>query len=571
LADDALTGTLLAAANGAAEVLVEAGGRVSYASPAAAGLIGHTAVSLTGASVFDLVHPDDLARTYQLHEDDVRLTGTTTGAWRIRHRDGGWSRVEAEVSATNKDWVPGDDPRTEIPGLGPRSLPAMRVLVRPIVDHRAPPAGDPVGSGTGHGQCQDVWELDIATKSLRILGDPALGGATEQELAPRQAVVHPDDRASTPLALLATLSDDVDVYTSEHRVINERGVRWQQHRVRVFRDRDGKPTNLRATTTDITEERRAFQERDDSLVRYRRTVEAAGDAYLEVDRTGVVVGWSDRAEQLFGWSATEAIGRRMDALVRPCDPTGPKGVPLSTHLVADRHPGRRPVPLELTVVGRHPWPLDLELITTAVDLPSGVVHTALFRDISQRRTSQAESARLALIDGLTGLPNRSTAIDQLQGALATLPGRSRDGDGLVGVLSIDLDRFKVINDSIGRRSGDRLLRQLAARLHQVVEDTDVIARVGGDEFMIIASGRSTVACVEELAVAVAAVLADPVWMNGRDLRPTASIGVAVTHRAVWAGGGGGGGRAPPPPPCTTPRRGVATGWRCSPRPCAGTS
>jgi diguanylate cyclase (GGDEF)-like protein len=158
----------------------------------------------------------------------------------------------------------------------------------------------------------------------------------------------------------------------------------------------------------------------------------------------------------------------------------------------------------------------------------------LFRDISQRRTSEAEVTRLALSDRLTGLPNRPTAVDQLQRILAALPGRARDAGGMVGVLSIDIDRFKVISDSIGRRSGDRLLRQLAARLHQVVTETDVIARVGGDEFVIIATGCGSVSDVEDLARAAAAALSLPVWMNGRDLHPTVSIGVAVTHRAVSA-------------------------------------
>jgi diguanylate cyclase (GGDEF)-like protein len=393
------------------------------------------------------------------------------------------------------------------------------------------PAAD---SGEAKVRSQDVWELDIATLSLRILGDPAEGGSAVQDLVAFQDTVHPEDQAFTPLALLATLSADVNVFTSEHRTIADREIRWLQHRVWVFRDHTGAVTHLRATTVDVTEEREAAQEREDRLARYRSTVEATGDAYLEVDRAGVVVGWSDRAEELFGWSADEATGRPVDNLLRPCDPVGPPGQPLSMNLLADRHPGRPPTPLELTVMGRHPWPLDLELITTTVDLPSGLVHTVLLRDISQRRLSEAEVSRLALSDDLTGLPTRQSTVDQLQRILATLPGRARDADGLVGVLSIDLDRFKVINDSIGRRSGDRLLRQMAARLHQVVAETDVIGRVGGDEFVIVATGCGTVAEVEDLARAAAATLSEPVWMNGRDLHPTVSIGVAVTHRAASA-------------------------------------
>jgi len=157
----------------------------------------------------------------------------------------------------------------------------------------------------------------------------------------------------------------------------------------------------------------------------------------------------------------------------------------------------------------------------------GVVLNA--RDVTERVRLQDELVRQAYHDGLTGLANRSLFRDRLEQALA----RSARGGGSVGVLMLDLDGFKQVNDTLGHDAGDQLLRVVAERLNETVRATDTVARFGGDEFAVLLDQTD-----EALAVSVArralARLTEPAVVGGRELQVAASIGIAVR-----AGGGGG--------------------------------
>ena len=114
----------------------------------------------------------------------------------------------------------------------------------------------------------------------------------------------------------------------------------------------------------------------------------------------------------------------------------------------------------------------------------GIVLTS--RDITQRKLAEQRIRHVAHHDSLTGLPNRSLLRDRLTQALS----RARARDELVAVLFANLDRFKAINDSLGHRGGDELLRQVAERLRGCVRDTDTVARFGGDEFVAVLAGAA---------------------------------------------------------------------------------
>jgi diguanylate cyclase (GGDEF)-like protein len=145
------------------------------------------------------------------------------------------------------------------------------------------------------------------------------------------------------------------------------------------------------------------------------------------------------------------------------------------------------------------------------------------RDITARKTLEHELEHQALHDALTGLPNRTLLGDRLDGAMA----RADVSGNRVAVLFIDLDDFKLINDSLGHEAGDDLLRAVAHRLRAFVGDTDTAARLGGDEFVVLLEHLT---CDEEAAEAaqrLANSLQSPVSMAGRDVVVTASIGVAL--------------------------------------------
>ena len=147
-------------------------------------------------------------------------------------------------------------------------------------------------------------------------------------------------------------------------------------------------------------------------------------------------------------------------------------------------------------------------------------------DALERQTTEDAMAHLALHDSLTGLPNRVLFIDRLQHALERLrrPPRSR-----VAVLFIDLDNFKVVNDTLGHAAGDELLSAVAARLRQAVPPSDTVARFGGDEFGLLLEEISNEREAITMAERIAAVFARPFPLDASDHFVTTSIGIALAE------------------------------------------
>ena len=139
------------------------------------------------------------------------------------------------------------------------------------------------------------------------------------------------------------------------------------------------------------------------------------------------------------------------------------------------------------------------------------------QDITEQRAAEKELRRQATTDALTGLGNRRTALAQLRSALGT-------GSEL-GVIYLDLDRFKLINDSLGHGAGDALLVAVSARLLDAVGPLGQVARLGGDEFLILVQGEAPEAVAERIAAALVA----PLELEGLDLRASASMGLAVSR------------------------------------------
>ena len=145
-------------------------------------------------------------------------------------------------------------------------------------------------------------------------------------------------------------------------------------------------------------------------------------------------------------------------------------------------------------------------------------------DITDRKNAEAQIAHLAFHDALTGLPNRALFDDRLALALARC---RRDGTRLA-VLFVDLDRFKAINDSLGHHAGDRLLKAVADRLRACVREEDTIARVGGDEFVVLLAGIARQTDAETVAAKVLRTIGDEPFAVGKEsLHVTASIGVSL--------------------------------------------
>ncbi len=149
--------------------------------------------------------------------------------------------------------------------------------------------------------------------------------------------------------------------------------------------------------------------------------------------------------------------------------------------------------------------------------------TGVMTDVTARRRTEERLAHLALHDPLTGLPNRSLLCDRLSQAM----GRSRRAQETVAVLFIDLDHFKVVNDSLGHDAGDELLAEVAARLSAAVRATETVARVGGDEFVVVAEGLLDATEALSIAERLQDALRHPLPVAGIDHLLHASIGVVM--------------------------------------------
>jgi len=256
--------------------------------------------------------------------------------------------------------------------------------------------------------------------------------------------------------------------------------------------------------------------------RYRALVHSATDAIVTADSDGRIVSWNAAAERIFGHPADEVVGRPLSVLVpEPLRADHERGLRRFLSTGEARLMGRT-VELEGLRRDGTSFPLELSLSTWASSDGSRFL-TGIIRDITERRRIQEELAHQALHDSLTGLPNRTLVLDRIGQALA----RSARHDWSVGVLFFDLDRFKVVNDSLGHGAGDALLVLVVDRLRALLRPGDTLARLGGDEFLIVCEEIEGLAHARQLAERLTSALKPSFNLSDREVFATASMGIAV--------------------------------------------
>jgi diguanylate cyclase (GGDEF)-like protein/PAS domain S-box-containing protein len=272
------------------------------------------------------------------------------------------------------------------------------------------------------------------------------------------------------------------------------------------------------------ESSRQVQELEDALVRNRAVLTSSLDCVIAMDARGVVTEFNPAAERTFGYSAEDAIGRDLaDLLIEPAERDAVRlqfiaGLGPSGDLLGHRR--------EMTVMRADGSRLPIEFAVTSVAAGGGrPTFYGFVRDISERRRTEAELAYLAYHDSLTGLPNRAQIEQQLDLAIA----RARRSGTSVALMFIDLDAFKVVNDQLGHAIGDRFLAEVASRLRGVLRDSDVLARQGGDEFLVLLSDLTDNphAITDAVGSKLLEALREPVEVAGHALHTGASIGVSL--------------------------------------------
>jgi diguanylate cyclase (GGDEF)-like protein/PAS domain S-box-containing protein len=267
-----------------------------------------------------------------------------------------------------------------------------------------------------------------------------------------------------------------------------------------------RPREVICTFTDVTEDRRLREERE-------RFFEIAPTVHLVVGRDRRIRHANPAARRVLGYDPQALVGVRVYELVHAEDVERIRSAVQSLeHGVSD---------VELRC--RHADGTWRWMLWNAVaDRGQDLVFTVGL-DVTERRQAEQQVHHLAYHDTLTGLPNRALFLDRLHMAIARA---HRHGEHLA-VFFVDLDHFKVINDSLGHSVGDLLLREVGARLRRALREEDTVARLGGDEFTLIVPGLVDAAALSALARKIQRAIKEPVLVAGRELTVSASIGLGL--------------------------------------------
>jgi diguanylate cyclase (GGDEF)-like protein/PAS domain S-box-containing protein len=275
------------------------------------------------------------------------------------------------------------------------------------------------------------------------------------------------------------------------------------------------PERVVVTLRDITGRMREAQNLDLALERFRLAFHGAptGMALSGAD-DGLLLDVNESLATMLGYERVELIGRRMQSITHPDD--WQRGEPPSR---ADSYNlERRYIRSDQSVMWARTW---VSVMDDGNGRGLAITH---IEDITEQRHSAERLEWAATHDELTRLPNRFRFLDQLARFLET------SEPGAVAVMFIDLDNFKVINDSLGHGVGDELLRGMSERLRAVVRDRDMLSRFGGDEFIVMLRDITAAISPVEIAERLRAEIAQPLMVDGAELFVTASIGIAVADR-----------------------------------------
>ncbi len=259
----------------------------------------------------------------------------------------------------------------------------------------------------------------------------------------------------------------------------------------------------------------------ESEARKSAVLETALDAIISIDHAGVVIEYDPAAEAMFGYTRAVAVGRRIADLIVPGRLREQHNRGLARYLDTgqSRVIGRR---VELAAMRADGTEFPIELAITRVPGGRHPTFTAYVRDITARKQGEEALRHQALHDALTGLPNRTLLQDRLEQAL-TARGRDRRP---LGLLLLDLDRFKEINDTFGHHYGDLLLRQVGPRIEGVLRASDTVARLGGDEFAVLLP-RNDEAGAVRTARKIGEALDTPFLVEDQSLQLGGSVGIAL--------------------------------------------
>jgi len=338
---------------------------------------------------------------------------------------------------------------------------------------------------------------------------------------PATELIHADDVA-TVLSTRDAFSDGM-LLLAPFRVRRKGGEpRWLSASIREMRDDDSELIGRVVSLRDVHEETLARQALEASERMFRAVLTSSSTGMILCDLTGRIQVVNDALCRMLQRDEAWLLGRPTDDLVHPEDRPA---------LVRARHAtiagdGGSSVLEELRLVradGVIIWARrSSSLIRNAADEPHRLV--VQLEDMTTEHEVREELRAQAFNDRLTGMHNRAWILNALELDLA----QAQRSHGVVGVLFIDLDNFKLVNDSLGHAAGDEVLAEIAVRMMGAMRPQDRVGRFGGDEFVVVVPDGHDPAEVERVAERIATALGTELTIEGHRIMPTVSIGIALS-------------------------------------------
>ena len=468
-------------------------------------------------NVLDYVHPDDLPHVLEETEKALSEGGVATNRteYRFRHKDGSWRWVESAGTYLL------DDPHVKGVVVQTRDITERKRTEEALreAEERFRRSFDDAAIGMAL-----VGTDGRFLRTNRSLCD--MLGYREVELLGKtfQDITHPDDLDADLDQVRRMLVGEIRTYQMEKRYFHKEGhVVWALLSVSMVHDEEGEPLYFVSQIQDISERKRAEQKIRDAEQRYRTLVEQIpAVTYIDpVDDPDTSLYTSPQIEQMLGYTPQEWQNEKLwPKRLHPDD--------RERILAADKRfeaGGGEPFREEYRLLAKDDsvvWVRE-EAVLVRDEAGEPLYWQGVFYDLTERKALEERLHYQAFHDSLTDLPNRQLFMDRLGQALR----RTRRWHNQVAVLFMDLDGFKVVNDSLGHEVGDLLLTVVAQRLRRCLRPEDTLARFGGDEFVMLIEAVDDPAQAVRVAERITEELRRPFIIEGRDLYVIASIGISL--------------------------------------------
>lgn len=247
----------------------------------------------------------------------------------------------------------------------------------------------------------------------------------------------------------------------------------------------------------------------DSEAQVQAVINTAVHAIVTTNDRGVILAFNPAAQAIFDYQLDDILGRNIKLLL-----------PKANKYFTQSEQGKVYEEQALRANGIY---FPIEMSVNAMKVAGKLMYTSVIHDITLRKEAEAEIRKLAMTDPLTGIANRNQFELRINDALAVAKRTNKS----VGLMLIDLNKFKPVNDTYGHQVGDMLLQQVAARMVDASRQTDTVARLGGDEFAIIFNHLDTAECIDVPIKRLTNALSKPYFVNDMVLDVTASMGISI--------------------------------------------